>query len=74
MAQQTSSTVALDTDALANTPRERDPYDYVIVPGFVRAEALPGIHETYPEIDKPGSFPYHTLEYGPAFSSLLDEL
>lgn len=74
MAQQTSPTVALDTDALANTPRERDPYDYVIVPGFVRAEALPGIHETYPEIDQPGSFPYHTLEYGPAFSSLLDEL
>lgn len=74
MAQQTSPSVALDTDALANTPRERDPYDYVIVPGFVRAEALPAIHETYPDIDQPGSFPYHTLEYGPAFSALLDEL
>lgn len=74
MAQQTLPSAALDTDALAATPRERDPYDYVIVPGFVRADALPGIHADYPEIDQPGSFPYQSLEYGPAFSSLLDEL
>jgi hypothetical protein len=40
----------------------------------VRAAALPAIHETYPEIDQPGSFPYQSLAYGDAFSSLLDEL
>lgn len=74
MAQQNLSPVALDTDALGRTPCEHDPYDYVIVPGFVRAEALPAIHDTYPEINQPGSFPYHSLEYGPAFSSLLEEL
>lgn len=74
MTQTSDHPPALDTDALANTPRARDPYDYVIVPGFVRADALPGIHEDYPEIDQPGSFPYQSLEYGPAFSSLLDEL
>ena len=72
--QQTSKSAALDTDALANTPCGHDPYDYVIVPGFVRAAALPAIHETYPEIDQPGSFPYQSLAYGDAFSSLLDEL
>jgi len=72
--QQTSKSTALDTDALANTPCGHDPYDYVIVPGFVRAAALPAIHETYPEIDQPGSFPYQSLAYGDAFSSLLDEL
>lgn len=72
--QQTSKSAALDTDALANTPCGHDPYDYVIVPGFVRAAALPAIHETYPEISQPGSFPYQSLAYGDAFSSLLDEL
>jgi hypothetical protein len=72
--QQTSKSAALDTDALANTPCGHDPYDYVIVPGFVRAAALPAIHETYPEINQPGSFPYQSLAYGDAFSSLLDEL
>lgn len=51
MDQQTSQQAALDTDALANTPCEHDPYDYVIVPGFVRAAALPAIHETYPQIE-----------------------
>ncbi|CAN0589308.1 unnamed protein product, partial [Laminaria digitata] len=35
VAQQNLPPVALDTDALANTPCEHDPYDYVIVPGFV---------------------------------------
>lgn len=64
----------LDTAALAAAVREHDPYEYVIVPGFVRAHGLPAIHDTYPEIEKPGSFPYQSLEYGPAFSSLLDEL
>lgn len=64
----------LDTAALAATPLERDPYDYVIVPGFVRKDALPAIHDAYPEIEKPGSFPYPSLEYGEAFSALLDEL
>ena len=68
------SQTALDTAALAATARECDPYDYVIVPGFVRAAALPAIHDSYPEIEKPGSFPYRSLEYGEAFSSLLDEL
>lgn len=65
---------ALDTAALARTACEHDPYDYVIVPGFVRSDALPAIHDSYPEIENPGSFPYQSLEYGPAFSSLLDEL
>jgi SM-20-related protein len=74
VAQTSDTTPALDTDALANTAREHDPYDYVIVPGFVKADALPAIHETYPEIGQPGSFPYQSLEYGEAFSSLLDEL
>jgi SM-20-related protein len=69
-----SPQTALDTAALADTVRERDPYDYAIVPGFVRADALPAIHDSYPDIEKPGSFPYHTLEYGAAFASLLDEL
>ena len=74
MDTSSSPQTALDTVALAGTVRERDPYDYVIVPGFVRAGALPAIHDSYPDIEKPGSFPYQSLEYGAAFSSLLDEL
>ena len=46
------------TAALAGTPCLHDPYDHVIVPGFVRRDALPAIHDTYPDIRSPGSFPY----------------
>jgi len=69
-----SPQTALDTAALGRTVRKHDPYEYAIVPGFVRAGALPAIHYSYPDIEMPGSFPYHTLEYGAAFASLLDEL
>ncbi len=65
---------ALDFAALAATPCARDPFDHVIVPGFVRSEALPAIHDDYPAIDKPGSFPYQTLQYGPAFAAVIGAL
>lgn len=65
---------ALDYAALAATPCEHEPFDHVIVPGFVRRDALPAIHTDYPAIDKAGSFPCHTLEYGPAFAKLVEDL
>jgi len=70
----TPFTSALDIDALANTARRRNPYDYVIVPRFVKPEALPSINSSYPKIKKPGSYPHHILKFGPAFAALLAEL
>ena len=55
-------------------PLAREPYEYLIVPGFLRPAALAAIHADYPKIDKPGSFPSDTLTYGPAFTAFLDEL
>lgn len=74
MESSAAPTAALDYAALAATPCQSDPYDHVIVPGFVRAGALAGIHDAYPEISKPGSFPYQSLEYGPTFAALMDDL
>jgi SM-20-related protein len=45
-----------------------------VVPGFVKSEALSGIHKDYPRIAQPGSFPVEGLSCGPAFASLLEEL
>ena len=74
MEHGTPFTSALDIDALANTARRRNPYDYVIVPRFVKPEALPSINSSYPKIKKPGSYPHHILKFGPAFAALLAEL
>lgn len=64
----------LDLAALRRTPLVREPFDYLIVPGFLHAEACAAIHADYPPIDSPGSFPLSQLRYGPAFRALIDEL
>jgi hypothetical protein len=64
---------AIDLAAFEASPLNRDPFDYVIVPGFIRSEAVAAIAADFPRIDKPGSFPIGALRFGPAFAALLDE-
>ena len=64
----------LDLDRFRDTPLQSDPFPYLIVPGFLKSEAMAAVNADYPEIDKPGSFPVSELRYGPAFTRLLDEL
>ena len=65
---------AIDLDAFRATPLQRDPYDHLIVPGFVRADAVAAVDADYPRIAGPGSFPLEDLAAGPAFAALIDEL
>jgi hypothetical protein len=65
---------ALDLAAIETATANHDPFDYVIVPGLISRDALPAIHEDFPKIDKPGSYPLSQLSYGPRFDALLDEL
>ncbi|HLF58198.1 MAG TPA: 2OG-Fe(II) oxygenase [Alphaproteobacteria bacterium] len=62
-----------DLAALEATPLHRDPFDYIIVPHFVRGEAMAALERDYPRIAKPGSFPVGELDFGPAFRAMLDE-
>ena len=52
---------ALDLDALKATPVTRQPFEYFVVPGFVRAEARAKINADYPKISEGGSFPVAQL-------------
>jgi hypothetical protein len=61
----------LDMGALRATPLVREPFEYLVVTDFVRAEARPAINADYPEIDRPGSFPLAELSYGPTFAQLV---
>ena len=65
---------AIDLDGFSGTPLERDPYDYVIVPGFLKSDSIGQIDADYPRIDTPGSFPLPELPAGPAFTRLVEEL
>lgn len=64
----------LDMDALAAEPLARDPYDYLVVKGFVRPEAAAAIRADYPVITKPGSFALDDVEVKGRFADLLDEM
>jgi SM-20-related protein len=64
----------VDIEALDREPLRTDPYDYVVVPGFVKAEAMAGILADFPSIRAAGSFPPSELDVRGAFADLLAEL
>ncbi|HJT33704.1 MAG TPA: 2OG-Fe(II) oxygenase [Pirellulales bacterium] len=64
----------LDLAALSATPLVREPFEYVVVPGFVKPEVRERVNEAYPRIERPGSFPLSELEYEADFARLMDEL
>jgi SM-20-related protein len=64
----------LDLAAFCATPLVREPFEYLVVPGFVRAEARAAINAGFPEIDRAGSFPLSELTCGGSFENLIDDL
>jgi SM-20-related protein len=64
----------LDLDRLRVAPLEHDPFDFVVVEGFVRAAALPGILADFPPVRGAGSFPVECLDYGVSFAGLVADL
>ncbi len=65
---------SMDLVKFGATPLLHEPFEYLIVPRFIRGEALRQINADYPVISERGSFPVSGLSYGPAFARLLDEL
>src|SRR3546814_1150129 len=64
----------LDLERFEATALQRAPFDFLIVPAFLRREALPAVERDFPAIDSGGSFPSTSLACGPAFAALLDAL
>ncbi len=64
----------LDIGALRAAPLRREPYDYVVVPSFVRAEHFGAVLGDYPAVPGPGSHPLPELTVKGHFKALLDEL
>jgi hypothetical protein len=64
----------IDLDAFAATPLVREPFPYLMVPRFVRHEAMAAINADYPLVTHPGSFPLPTLKFGPAFRAFMQAI
>ena len=68
------SVKTLDMEAFAATPLVREPFEYLIVPGFVKPEARAAVNRDYPQVPDLGSFPLERLKFGPAFQEMVDDL
>lgn len=64
----------LKVEKLRQAKLEIDPYQYIIVPGFLSPESVTQINATYPKIQKGGSYPIETLEPGMTIKQVIDEL
>ncbi len=64
----------LDIERLRASPLQRDPFDFVIVDNFIRAEQLPALLADFPAVPGHGSFPLGALSCGAVFARLAAEL
>jgi SM-20-related protein len=64
----------LDLDALEAAPLVSDPFDYLIVKDFVRAEVAATIGAAYPAVTKAGSFALDDVPVKGAFAELIAEM
>lgn len=63
-----------DFAALDAATLHRDPFLYVVVPRFVRPEALDAAVRDFPAIRGPANFAPKKLDFGPGFRRVLDAL
>ena len=68
------SSLPIDLQAFDAASLSREPFPFVLVPRFVRPEAMAAINADYPLVTHPGSFPLPTLKYGPAFAALIQAI
>ena len=64
----------LNLDKLRSATVATEPYEYVIVPGFLGADSVARINATYPAIEKGGSYPIESLHNTMAIKDVIAEL
>ncbi len=68
------SSGSLDLARFAATELSHDPFDHLMVRGFVRPEFCAAIEAAFPRIDRGGSFPASSLACDAKFTAFLKEL
>src|SRR6476620_5876948 len=66
--------MTLDLQRFEQTPLNREPFEYLVVPEFVKPEVREAISDDYPKVKKAGSFPLSEVTFGPKFKALTDDL
>ena len=63
-----------DFEALEQTPLQRDPFEFLVLPDFIKAEKFASVVADYPEVPGPGSHPPAELDIHGNFEQLMAEL
>ena len=71
---QAQTTSMLDLVKFSAAKLNTDPFEFMVLPGFLQADALADISRDFPTIKQAGSFPPDKLDCGPAFVELLHQL
>jgi SM-20-related protein len=61
-------------DAIRHADLHKDPFDFMVAPGFLSPEALARVNADYPAIDTAANHALETLSYGPQFAALMEEM
>ena len=61
-------------DRIQAAPLQSDPFDYMIVEQTIDPAELTELVRDFPEVPAGGSFDVATLDCGPAFRRLIDEM
>ena len=64
----------LNADALRKAALVSEPFPYFIVDNVIRPEALSEVVESFPSIEKRGSFPPHAVSCSGRFAELMQEI
>lgn len=64
----------INLKALREAELHTDPFDFMVVPGFLGSEVLDRVNADYPAIDTAANHTLESLQYGPAFADLMEEL
>ncbi|MFA5949734.1 MAG: 2OG-Fe(II) oxygenase [Hyphomicrobium sp.] len=64
----------LNIEKLRAAKLETDPYEYLVVTGFLSTDMVSKINATYPKIEKGGSYPLESLDANMAIKDVIDEL
>ncbi len=64
----------IDLEAISNAKVATEPFSFFATPQVLSDADLEKIRDDFPVIEKPGVFPLSSLEYGPAFSRLIDDI
>jgi SM-20-related protein len=66
--------MTLDLERFEQMPLVREPFEYLVVPEFVKPQTQETISDDYPKITRAGSFPLSEVTFGPKFKDLIDDL